>query len=97
MFIWLILVLLFSAIFTPMFGQKTYQDLSKDEKTVLLQRIQDSYFALHKKEIHVTNLNIFLEQHNPTCEWSGVELKIKKRIIKLYSISRTYTTQIFNL
>ena len=80
-----------------MFGQKTYQDLSKDEKTVLLQRIQDSYFMLHKKEIHVTNLNIFLEQHNPICEWSGVELKIKKKIIKLYNISRSYTMQIFNL
>jgi hypothetical protein len=95
--IWLLLVLLFTALFSQLYGQKTYNDLTEKEQVVLIGKIESAYLEFNKKLIDTNVLLAYLEENNPVVEFTGLYIEIGKKLIRYYAISRKHTIQIFEL
>ena len=79
--IWIILVLIFTAIFHTCQAQVNidaqvtreilrsthFDDLTDDEKWLLLEKVSEAYYTFNKKEINQSTLLIYMEEKNPVC------------------------------
>ena len=109
--IWIILVLTFTCIFHTCQGQVNidaqvtrevlrtihFDDLTEDEKWLLLEKVSEAYAIFNKKEINQSTLLIYFEEKNPVCEWTGKHFEKKGKMIRYYSVHRKYILEIFDL
>ncbi len=110
--IWIILVLIFTSIFHTCQAQSYnvdaqvtrevlrsihFDDLTDDEKWLLLEKVSEAYYTFNKKEINQSTLLIYMEEKNPICEWTGRHFERKEKMIRYYSVHRKYILEIFEL
>jgi len=109
--IWIALVLIFTCIFHTCNGQVNidaqvtrevlrathFEDLTDDEKWLLLEKVSEAYYTFNKKEINQSTLLIYMEEKNPICEWTGRHFERKEKMIRYYSVHRKYILEIFDL
>jgi len=109
--IWLLLVLIFTALFTQMYGQysadvqvtrevlstKKFKDLKESEQDLLIRKLQEAYLTIHKKEIESVDMMIRLEEENPVCEWTGKHESVGNKLVKYYTAPRESIMKILEI
>jgi hypothetical protein len=77
-----------------------FAGLQDREKWLLLEKIEDAYFAFHnsRKQVEPSTLLAFMESENPICKWSGLYEEVEEnRLIKVYKVDMKIILQIFDL
>lgn len=110
--IWVILVFIFTCIFHTCNAQVYnvnaqverevikvlhFDDLTDNEKWVLLTKVSEAYYLFNKREIDQNVLLIFMEENNPICEWTGKHVAKGELFVRYYTVHRKYFIRIFDL
>ena len=110
--IWIVLVLIFTCIFHTCQAQVNidaqvtreilrsthFDDLTDDEKWLLLEKVSEAYYTFNKKEINQSTLLIYMEEKNPTCEWTGKHVEGKDgKLVRYWTINRHHVINILEL
>ena len=75
-----------------------FTDLTDREQYLLLSKLEDAYYLFHKKEVDTNVLLIYMQENNPTCEWNGLHEEFEDgKLIRVWTIHRKYTLEIFDL